>query len=83
MKERVMAITKDYAIHISLGALLAFGGAVWWMSATYATIRINEKNITEIKSTVVTELKSINTRLSRIEGALGVKKPENESTPSN
>jgi len=43
MKERVMAITKDYAIHISLGALLAFGGAVWWMSATYATIRINEK----------------------------------------
>lgn len=85
--EKILTVSKQHFFKISFGCLCSLMGAVWWLSATHAEIQNNTKDINENKQVIVKAKKDtlaakdninatlikINTRLSRIEGALGVK----------
>ena len=70
------AITEKTFIPISMiGAII--GGAVW-LTTIYNTSAANAANIKDLKyqrNSLLLELRIMNSRLSRIEGALGVVTP--------
>lgn len=66
-------ITEKTLIPLSL--VITLSGGIYWFTATYFQSVANAKDIAELKSDNrgVTEImRSVDTRLSRIEGKLGV-----------
>ena len=66
-----------YAEAIMAGAVII--GGILWLSSMYDETKANGQDIHEIKQAqtkYVDNLEEINTRLSRIEGKLGIRTPE-------
>jgi len=74
MAEKIGKITESTLIPLSLLAVLA--GGIFWLSTLYAEVRTNSAAVAEMKMTQADgykSLQSIDQRLSRIEGKLGLR----------
>lgn len=63
-------ITENTLIPLSLLAVIA--GGIFWFSTLYAEVRASSTDIQDLKNTM-RQLQSIDQRLSRIEGKLGLR----------
>lgn len=62
---------------IPIALVITIIGAVFNLGVTHSRVTTSENEINELKNKL-TVLEKINTRLSRIEGALGVKKTDED-----
>ena len=73
MPEKLKKLSEDTLIPVSFMVVLA--GGIFWLSSMYSEVKANTTSVDELKKTNEAYMKtvqSIDTRLSRIEGKLGV-----------
>lgn len=81
MGGKLKAWTEDSVVPLSVGLLLMLLFAAMWTGARSETVEAHTKAIVEIKADQAEYMKTvqaIDSRLSRIEGAVGVKSSRRE-----
>lgn len=71
--DKLKKISEDTLIPLSF--IVVLSGGVFWITSMYSEVKANTQSIQELKETneaYIRTVQSIDSRLSRIEGKLGV-----------